>query len=539
MTPSTAWLSNAAAAARPGWAGCGFCARYPGECPVLVTAGSVLALGIARFLPRGVGLALRLAAAAGASFSCCPAGSCCPLGCPGISASRWPRPSPSASWLRSPASPLSSSWARRSWSPRRARSRRGCGARSRCWPAARRTRRRARGPAGRWVILGSLPLAGLVWWSAGPIGGDLLFHLARMRKLRAETLPVLGSVNEFQDGSLHPGYAFPLWHGAVALVARVAGADASMSPSTCRRSSSPLAAPAVRRRDGGVPAWAGGVAVVAAQVARSSRAAAAAGTGVFELLASPPTTAACCSRGVLALAFALVERGRGVSSCPCGRGLRARVIHPSYNPYVVILLGGFLVARLICRQGRPLVNEDSRRSPGVTVPFVLYLAWLFPVVADDPSSGRRRRVAPSRSSTTETRSTLRRLLPLRARGDRARRPGRRRRPPGDPARGLRCAPALGALVSAARSSDPARPAALHAALGLFSSRRRDASRPSSRSPSRSPGRSCSPGASAWPASRSPSAPGWPRSSSSAASSRTACRREGPAGSSGSRSSAAS
>ena len=33
------------------------------------------------------------------------------------------------------------------------------------------------------------------------------------------------SVNEFADGGLHPGYAFPLWHGFLALVAKVAFVD--------------------------------------------------------------------------------------------------------------------------------------------------------------------------------------------------------------------------------------------------------------------------------------------------------------------------
>ena len=80
--------------------------------------------------------------------------------------------------------------------------------------------------AGLAVLGASIPLAGLVWWSAGPIGGDLLFHLARMRKLaELDALPVLETVAEFQDGSLHPGYAFPLWHGAAAMIARIAGVD--------------------------------------------------------------------------------------------------------------------------------------------------------------------------------------------------------------------------------------------------------------------------------------------------------------------------
>src|SRR6185503_4742091 len=35
----------------------------------------------------------------------------------------------------------------------------------------------------------------------------------------------LGSTNEFPDGGMHPGYAFPLWHGFLALIAKVSGAD--------------------------------------------------------------------------------------------------------------------------------------------------------------------------------------------------------------------------------------------------------------------------------------------------------------------------
>ena len=59
----------------------------------------------------------------------------------------------------------------------------------------------------------------LLWHVAGEIGGDGLFHLARTRKLLEFGDLHLASVNEFADGGLHPGYAFPLWHGWLALVA--------------------------------------------------------------------------------------------------------------------------------------------------------------------------------------------------------------------------------------------------------------------------------------------------------------------------------
>ena len=65
----------------------------------------------------------------------------------------------------------------------------------------------------------------LLWHVAGSVGGDGFFHLARVQKLLAFDDLSLDSTNEFPDGGPHPGYAFPLWHGVVALVAKVSGAD--------------------------------------------------------------------------------------------------------------------------------------------------------------------------------------------------------------------------------------------------------------------------------------------------------------------------
>jgi len=72
----------------------------------------------------------------------------------------------------------------------------------------------------------AVPAAGallglLLWHVAGHVGGDGFFHLARIQKLLAFGDLSLGSTNEFPDGGLHPGYAFPLWHGFLALVAKV------------------------------------------------------------------------------------------------------------------------------------------------------------------------------------------------------------------------------------------------------------------------------------------------------------------------------
>src|SRR5207244_3424231 len=95
------------------------------------------------------------------------------------------------------------------------------------------------------------------WWAARTVAGDGLFHLARIRKLdEVPTLFSIKVVDEFRNGGPHPGYAFPLWHGVVALVARLSGADpttvylplpALLAP-LAPVPASPARAPPLRRR---------------------------------------------------------------------------------------------------------------------------------------------------------------------------------------------------------------------------------------------------------------------------------------------------
>ncbi len=85
--------------------------------------------------------------------------------------------------------------------------------------------RREQVPGWRLAALAGALLGVLLWHVAGEIGGDGLFHLARVRKLADLGALSLHRVDEFPDGGLHPGYAFPLWHGLLALVARLAGTD--------------------------------------------------------------------------------------------------------------------------------------------------------------------------------------------------------------------------------------------------------------------------------------------------------------------------
>jgi hypothetical protein len=374
--------------------------------PLLVTGGAVLALGVARLLPaEGAGLALRLAAAAFLVLLLPGWLALRPLGLPGsfgvavaacfaVSLAlvllalgiMFLVGSSLTAAIAVLAVVVAVALATGAWF--------GPGPVE--IPVDSRTDRRA----GITVLVASVPLAGLVWWAAGPIEGDLVFHLARMRKLaELDELPVLGTVNEFEDGSLHPGYAFPLWHDAAALIARLAGVDVADVGLYLPAVLVPLAVllaygagTAVFRRP------AGGAVLVVAQIAslalagRSGRPA----TGAFELLSVPPTTSrVLLAPAILALAFSVVERRSWpVVAALAAAALALSIVHPSYLPYVALLLGGFVLARLIVlRTLDPLVKRAALALVAVTVPFVLYLAWLFPVIADDqstrPSASRR------------------------------------------------------------------------------------------------------------------------------------------------------
>src|SRR5262249_49843810 len=124
----------------------------------------------------------------------------------------------------------------------------------------------------------------LLWRGEGAVVGGALFHEARVRKLVELPHLHLRSVDELAHGGLHPGYAFPLWHGFLALVTRLSGLDASV---VLHREASvlvPLAC--LVAWESGVALFrsaVGGIGVLAASLALYSFAAAPGGSA-----ASPP-----------------------------------------------------------------------------------------------------------------------------------------------------------------------------------------------------------------------------------------------------------
>jgi hypothetical protein len=246
------------------------------------------------------------------------------------------------------------------------------------WPTAE-------GVPGRAVAFFWGAIVGLVVWVAAPsVQGDGLFHLARVRKLLDFDGLSLDRVSEFADGSLHPGYAFPLWHGFLALIAKVAHEDPERVVTHLPSILAPLAVVvafeagwALFRRT-----WAAGV-TAAAQVAMICFAPGLGGAYVF--LSLPATS----SRQVLvpaALALAL-ESVRspsiGAVASTAAAGLVLAVVHPTYAIFLWIPFVGFLAVRLLWT--RADLRTGSLAFGALVAPAALFLLWLRPIVNDTRS----------------------------------------------------------------------------------------------------------------------------------------------------------
>jgi hypothetical protein len=224
--------------------------------------------------------------------------------------------------------------------------------------------------------------AGAVWWASNTVYGDALFHLGRVRKLESFHLTSLNVVDEFRHGGLHPGYAFPVWHAGLAMVARLADVDPTVVMLHLPAILTPLAVVLAYAAGAALfRSYGAGVATAAAQVGLIgfSRA----GTGSFDFLALPPTVArALIVPALLALVFSLVAGGRrrqvlSISAASIALAL----VHPTYAFFAAVPLAGFLLARVALASS--LWRENLRIAtslPAVLIPAGLYGLWLKPIV---------------------------------------------------------------------------------------------------------------------------------------------------------------
>jgi hypothetical protein len=215
-------------------------------------------------------------------------------------------------------------------------------------------------------------------------GGDDLFHLARVRKLDDFGGLSLRAVDEFRDGGLHPGYAFPLWHAFLALVARLGGVD----PSDVVLHEASVLVPAAflvaweSGKEVFRSAW-GGLSVLAAQVGIFALAAGSGGS--YTALALPATSSRqLLVPAVIALFFAYVARRSwaGLATLTVATGVLA-LVHPTYALFVLVPLAGYVVARALL--ARADVLEGLAGLAAVVLPAAAVALWLRPIARETAS----------------------------------------------------------------------------------------------------------------------------------------------------------
>jgi hypothetical protein len=241
---------------------------------------------------------------------------------------------------------------------------------------------RRRRPAG--VVLLGIVLGALLWHVAGTLDGDALFHLARVRKLLAFSDLHLRSVDEFVDGGLHPGYAFPLWHLLLAFVARFGGVDAGRMLLHEATLLCPVALAAVYEAGRAVFRRGGtAFAVVLATVAVTAFAPGHGGS--YVALALPATAARqLLVPAAIALFFAFVAKpGRAGAATLVAAGLGLALVHPTYALFLVLLLAGYVAARWLL--ARVELREGLAGLAALLVPAGAVSLWLLPIVRETVS----------------------------------------------------------------------------------------------------------------------------------------------------------
>ena len=253
-----------------------------------------------------------------------------------------------------------------------------------------RPRRRAAGPrafGSPWPWLVGLVLGWSLWHVAGAVTGDGLFHEARVRKLVALGDLHLRTVDEFKDGGLHPGYAFPLWHGFLALVSWVSGVD----PADVVRHEPSVLAPLACAL-----AWEAGATVFGSRWAGASVLLATLAMfvfgpghgGAYAQLAQPATAARQLFVPAVITLFFVAASWRSRAELVVVFGALA-LVHPTYALFVLVPLAG-------CALLQPRAwREWAPTFTAAVVPIGLALLWLRPIVDEtvshDPGAGERAR----------------------------------------------------------------------------------------------------------------------------------------------------
>ena len=294
-----------------------------------------------------------------------------------------------------------------------------------------------------WVF--GIVLGWFLWHVESPVVGDGLFHEARVRKLVDLTSLHLRTVDEFKDGGLHPGYAFPLWHGFLALVSWFSGLD----PEQVVRHEPSLLAPLAC-----VLVFEAGVAVFGSRSARaspcswrSSRSSASAPGhgGAYAVLSLPATVSRQLMVPAAIALFFVARTWRGYAAVAAIFGALT-LTHPTYSVFLLVplLAVALLALARVARRG----GADRARS-----------ALAAAARRRDRLAQSERRASRRAASHTTGRSSSSRATATsgsRPRSSDAAAPSRWRRLLLLPLLGSRAAPPLGGVRARRHADRPAR-----------------------------------------------------------------------------------
>ncbi len=235
------------------------------------------------------------------------------------------------------------------------------------------------------AVLGLGAVAGIsLWWVSG-YDGDAFFHLAREQKLLGLDSLSLRAVDEFRDGGLHPGYAFPLWHAWIALMARLAGVGPASVVLHAPTVLLPLSF--VLTYEAGATLFRSRWAGVATTLAQFALLGLAPGHGgAFTSLALPATASrALLLPALLALVFAYVRDPSGPLLASIAAASTAMsLVHPTHSVLLAVGLAGFLVVRAVLDVRQDLPHIGAALG-AILVPAGLVAVWLLPVVRETVS----------------------------------------------------------------------------------------------------------------------------------------------------------
>jgi len=253
-------------------------------------------------------------------------------------------------------------------------------------------------PAWSLAVLALGLAAGIAFWWIAWFDGDAFFHLGRIRKLVDFGSVSLRSLDEYRDGGLHPGYAFPLFHGFLALVSKLAGADPQAVVLHGPTALLPLSF--LLTYESGVALfrsrWAGLATTLV--VFASLGLAPGHGGAVVSLALAANASRMLILPALLALVFAYVrEPSWPLLASVAAAGGAMTLTHPPHSALILIVLGGFLVARALL-DPRDLVPAGAAFL-AVAIPTAAVALWLRPIVhetaAANPGATELRRAFAS------------------------------------------------------------------------------------------------------------------------------------------------